>query len=188
MPKTLDQVTWPRHTERLSLRPATLADAAALWAWQRLPEVTEWLPAAPPDEAEFTRRYAERFHHTLIVEQDGRVVAQAKLESQDAWSQAEVEDGARNQQIEIGWSVDPRVQGRGFATEMAQELLRIAFDELGVHRVVAYCFADNVASRRVMDKIGLRHEATFIRDALHRSGRWVNGAGYAMLAEEWGAR
>ena len=55
---------------------------------------------------------------------------------------------------------------------------------LGVRRVEASCFAENLASRRVMEKIGMRLEGTFREESLHRSGRWLDGMSYAQLASE----
>jgi RimJ/RimL family protein N-acetyltransferase len=67
------------------------------------------------------------------------------------------------------------------------EVLRVCFDQLGLRRVVAGCFAGNVASWRLMERVGMRREQHSVRDALHRSGEWMDGYGYALLAEEWRA-
>ena len=48
----------------------------------------------------------------------------------------------------------------------------------------AHEFADNAASRRAMEKVGLRHEATFREESLHLSRGWIDGVTYAMLASE----
>lgn len=47
--------------------------------------------------------------------------------------------------------------------------------------MTAYCFADNAASARIMEKIGMRREAHFRTDSLHRSGRWLDSYVYAIL-------
>ena len=83
--------------------------------------------------------------------------------------------------------LDPRFTGRGFATEAVRELLRLCFEDLGVRRVVAYCFADNQASWRLMERLGMRRETHAVEESLHRSGRWLDSYGYALLAEEWSA-
>ena len=67
----------------------------------------------------------------------------------------------------------------------ARELLRICFEDLGLRRVRAACFADNEASWRLMEALGMRREQHSVRDSLHRSGRWLDGYTYALLAEEW---
>jgi ribosomal-protein-alanine N-acetyltransferase len=55
---------------------------------------------------------------------------------------------------EVGWLIDVPWQGRGLATEAGRACVEYAFGELDVERVVSICTAENVASRRVMEKLG----------------------------------
>lgn len=183
VPSELADLAWPRRTKRLSLRPARPEDAAELWTWYRLPEVTEWLSEHFPDADRFAEFYAGRCSHYLVGEMDGRLVANAKLDVTECWAQAEAPAGAR--QAEIGWALDPAVQGSGLGTELARELLAIGFDELSLHRVTAICFAENTASMRIMEKIGMRLEAHFVADSLHREEGWLDSLSYGLLASEW---
>jgi RimJ/RimL family protein N-acetyltransferase len=64
-------------------------------------------------------------------------------------------------------------------------LLRLCFEDLGLRRVTAQCFADNTASWRLMERVGMRRETHGVADSLHRSGAWLDGFGYALLADEW---
>ena len=75
VPPELTDLTWPRRTERLSLRPARPEDAPELWSWYRLPEVTQWLSENFTDEERFAEFYADRCSHYLVGEMDGRLVA-----------------------------------------------------------------------------------------------------------------
>ncbi|HEX8767440.1 MAG TPA: GNAT family protein, partial [Jatrophihabitans sp.] len=59
------------------------------------------------------------------------------------------------------------------------------FTDLGLRRVTANCFADNEASWRLMERVGMRRELYTVRESLHRSGEWLDGIGYALLADEW---
>lgn len=184
----LADLDWPRRTERLELRPARAEDAAAVWRWHRQPEVTEWLSRLATDQAAFTARFEARLDETVLVVLDSRIVGSAKLHVEDGWAQDEIAEQAHAQQCELGWVLDPTVQGKGLGTELAAELLAIAFDGLGVRRVVAYCFADNTASWKLMEKIGMRLEGHYRADSLHRSGRWMDSMAWALLAEEWQRR
>src|SRR6478752_3916363 len=175
MPQDLSAVPWPVRTERLTLRPGTTDDVDATWAFRRLPEVSEWLTHTSPD----------RLATTLVVEHDGAVVGDLMIRVEDLWSQAEVVDQARGRQAELGWVIAPEHAGRGYGTEAARELLRISFEDLGLHRVTALCFADNEASWRIMERIGMRREAHNVRESLHRTRGWLDGYGYALLADEW---
>jgi len=113
------------------------------------------------------------------------VVGDLMLLVEDAWAQAEVADRARGVQAELGWVIDPAHAGKGYATEAAGALLRVCFEDLGLRRVTAQCFADNVASWRLMEKLGMRRESHLVRESLHRSGAWLDGLAYAILREEW---
>jgi RimJ/RimL family protein N-acetyltransferase len=59
---------------------------------------------------------------------------------------------------ELGFIVHPAHQGQGYATEGGAALLRLAFEELGFHRVIGRMEARNEASARVMEKLGMRRE------------------------------
>jgi len=189
VPQDLSAVAWPVRTARLTIRPATADDAEATWRIRRIPEVSHWLTRTADDRERYTRNFADpdRLSKTLVIERDGVVVGDLMLLVEDAWAQTEVADRARGVQAELGWVVDPAHAGQGYATEAATALLRICFEGLGLRRVVAQCFADNVASWRLMEKLGMRRETHTVRESLHRSGEWLDGYAYAMLAEEWRA-
>jgi RimJ/RimL family protein N-acetyltransferase len=183
----LDRVRWPRHTERLTLRPMTRDDLDAVWRVRRQPACYEWLPAASVELEDLVELFDEpgRLERTLVIELDGAVVGDLMLRVEDGWAQREVADGAREAQAELGWVIDPAHGGRGLATEAVRELLRLCFSDLGLRRVVAGCFADNTASWRLMERLGMRRELHAVSESLHRSGEWLDGYGYAMLADEW---
>lgn len=189
MPQDLSAVPWPVATERLTIRPGTLADIEVTWQFRRLPEVGQWLTSASGDRADYAEKFAdpERLSRTLVIELDGVVIGDLYLVVQDAWSQSEVTDRARGVQAELGWVLAPSYAGHGYATEAVGELLRICFEELGLRRVIAQCFADNDASWRLMERLGMRREEYAVRDSLHRSGEWLDGMSYALLADEWHA-
>ncbi len=187
MPRTLDDVGWPLRTERLVIRRAVPGDAEAVWAYRRLDPVARYMTSLPGELEDYRARFAEpeRMATTLVVEHDGVVVGDLMVRIDDAWSQAEVAEQAAGQHAEIGWAFAPEHQGHGYATEGARELLRLCFDDLGLRRVEALCFADNTPSWRLMERIGMRRETYSVAESLHRSGVWMDGLGYAMLATEW---
>lgn len=188
-PDHLARAAWPRRTERLTIRRATAEDAEAVWEVRHHDSVQEWVMGGLTDRASYVAGFAghDRLRRLLVVERDGVVVGDLVVYVGDAWAQVEVAEQARDTQAELGWMVHPDHAGQGIATEAARELLRICFEDLGLRRVTAACFADNVASWRVMERIGMRRETATVADSLHRSGRWLDGYGYALLAEEWRA-
>jgi RimJ/RimL family protein N-acetyltransferase len=121
----------------------------------------------------------------LVVELNGAVIGDLMVKVGDAWAQTEVKEQAHQVQAELGWVLHPDHTGQGYATEAVSELLRLCFDELGLRRLTADCFAGNQASWRLMERVGMRREIHTLRESLHRSGEWLDGLGYALLADEW---
>ena len=202
MTDPLADVAWPLRTERLRLRRFTPADADVTWRYRRLPEVTEWISTAPQTPEAFRASATEswRMSITLVIELaesggqpsgDGAesatppVIGDLMLRIEDGWAQAEVAPRARGVQAEIGWVLDPAYGGRGYATEAVRAVIGLCFGPLGLRRVHAGCFADNEPSWRLMERIGMRREEHSRATALHRSGRWLDGMNYAILAEDW---
>ena len=187
MPRNIADLSWPKTTERLTLRPAEPRDALPTFAFRSRPEIAQWLTNLPQDPDAWQEGFGERASDTLIVEKDGGVIGDLYLHVQDPWSQAEVRDQAAGTVVEIGYVLDPAYAGQGYATEAVREELRICFEEIGVRRVIAQCFADNEPSWRLMERVGMRREQHTKQDSLHRNGEWLDGMMYALLAEEWRA-
>jgi len=188
--RTLPEIDWPVSTARLTLRPATPEDLRAVFAIRSLPEVGQWMPDLPTSYDAWLVAQGERraMGRIVAVLLDDVLIGHLYLHVEDAWGQAEVKDQAAGTQAEVGWAFDPAHQGNGYATEAVREALRLCFEELGVRRVVALAFADNAASRRLMERVGMRHEATLVQESLHRELGWLDGVSYALLAEEWLSR
>jgi RimJ/RimL family protein N-acetyltransferase len=182
-----DAITWPRRTERLVLRRASTGDVDRIGEIRAIAGVSDWLSTDASDRDRFDEyfRRPERMAMSIVVELDGTIIGDLMFKHEDAWAQAEVADDAKGVHAEIGWVLDPAHSGHGYATEAVDDLLRMGFEELGIRRIVAYCFADNEASWRLMERVGMRREMHTRSDSLHRSGRWLDGYGYAILADDW---
>jgi [ribosomal protein S5]-alanine N-acetyltransferase len=85
---------------------------------------------------------------------------------------------------ELGYELDPHYWGRGYATEAARAMLDFGFTELKLHRISAYCIAENSASSRVLERVGMRREGVQ-RQKEWMKGRWWDTYMYAMLRHEW---
>ena len=185
---TSPDVSWPQRTERLVLRPVREEDVDGLLAFRNKPDVYQWLLKREVDPDEFRdvwmKTLTDPRDYSSVAELDGVVICSASLYVSDAMGQGEGEPmvGA---EADIGYILDPAYAGNGYATEIAAALLRICFEDLGVHRVTAGCFADNLASRRVLEKVDMQLEQYGVRDSWHAELGWVDGCTYAILAEEW---
>jgi RimJ/RimL family protein N-acetyltransferase len=187
VPSRLADISWPVRTRRLLLRPAVAGDLEATWRIRRLDAVSQWMTSAPTTLEEYRTRFdtPDRLERTLVIERDGDIIGDLMLAIEDGWSQSEVAEQARSVQAELGWCLDPAHAGRGYATEAVEALIRLCFTDLGLRRVTANSFADNERSWRLMERLGMRREIATRRESLHRSGEWLDGVGYALLAEEW---
>lgn len=85
---------------------------------------------------------------------------------------------------EIGWTLHPQIWGSGYASEGARALLGYAFQQLQAHRVVAFCHAENLASIRVMERIGMMREGC-LRETIRLQERWYDELVYAILEREF---
>ena len=173
----------PVRTERLVLRLPEPRDAESLYSYYSDPEVMRHLLTPPLDrrqaEAEIRRRQAWTSDQgggtdvSLVVELDGQMVGDVIL----------MLKGPSYSQAEVGWVLDPRVAGRGIATEAARALIDLAFDHYGVHRVTAQLDARNHRSLAMCERLGMRREARKLRDYWSK-GEWTDSFEYAVLADE----
>ena len=140
--------TWPLHTERLTLRPYTSDDLAALHGLFGREDVCRYLNWEPMD-VDAARDLLERRVKQTRIEKQGDAILVAVVETASGRMIGELMlqlTDAPSRQGEIGWSLHPDAQGRGYATEAALELLRLGFEELGLHRIEAESDARNAAS------------------------------------------
>jgi RimJ/RimL family protein N-acetyltransferase len=191
----LSGLTWPRVTQRLALRPLTLDDVDAVLAFRSLPEVVVHLSHDVLDREQVRDRIAQRIERGrpgatepllgLAVEElrTGRVVGDVMLRIEPCHSIARTP--SPEWEGTIGYALHPEVQGRGLAAEAAAELLVIGFRDLGLRRITADAYADNIASNRVLRRIGMRLEATIRAKSLGKHGTWLDDNTWALLREEW---
>ena len=88
----------------------------------------------------------------------------------------------------IGWFLRKEYWGQRYALESGQALIRYSFDILGLHRVNALCNPENLASRRILERCGLRQEAWFRQKCRYIKGgitTWEDEVEYAVLSSEW---
>jgi len=176
---------------RVMLRPLVLSDFAA-WREVRTSN-TEWLtkwepqqivnqPDATRDRDAFAVRCSARqrerqlgtgFGFGIFV--DGVFCGEINLST--------VQRGPF-QSAYVGYWMDERQAGRGYMPEAVVVLARFAFEDLHLHRIQVSIIPRNKASRRVMDKLGLREEGTAER-YLEINGVWEDHVRYALTSEEW---
>ncbi len=88
---------------------------------------------------------------------------------------------------EIGYMLLPPYWGKGYGTGIAQQLIRMGFEELGLKKVIACCNANNLASEAVMKKCGMKREAIF-KAARYKGGEWQDELRYAITYKDWSGK
>lgn len=87
-------------------------------------------------------------------------------------------------QAEVGMTLAPEFQGKGYATEAMRALLDYLFVTLMKHRVFGSADPQNVSSIRLQQRVGMRKEGHMVK-SLWFGGEWVDDVIHAMLEEEW---
>jgi ribosomal-protein-alanine N-acetyltransferase len=169
------------ETERLILRPVDLQDVKDVLAYATDVEWARYLPVPQP----YTRRDAKEF-----------VAGQLLLDREKNPSWAIVLDGVvigginlrmdfDNHACELGYSVARKHWGKGLATEAARSVIDAAFQFLpDLNKIRAMADLRNVASQRVMEKVGMTREGVMRQNRLFR-GEHVDEVWYGLLRGEW---
>jgi RimJ/RimL family protein N-acetyltransferase len=182
------ELTGPLETERLLLRPVVASDLDAVFAYQSRPDVARYLYWGPRTRDE-VRAALELKVAARSIHERGDVLALGVTVPPSTWLIGDLIlelTSVEHRQAEIGYIIHPDHAGHGYATEAGREVLKIAFEDLRVHRVVGRLEARNTASARVLEKLGMRREAHLIENEFVKGG-WQSEAIYAILDREWGA-
>ena len=155
------------ETERLFLRRFTTADVDNLVELDGDPEVMRFINGGKPTSRDEVRndilprflQYYERFDGygfwAAIEKSTGEFVG---------WFHFRPDEKSGPHEPELGYRLRRSAWGKGFATEGSRALIRKGFTEFEVQRVFASTMTVNVASRRVMEKAGLKFVRTFFQD------------------------
>ncbi|RKR30203.1 GNAT family N-acetyltransferase [Arthrobacter oryzae] len=166
------------RTERLLLREYTANDFDAVHAFasdQRIAKFVEWGPNTTADTKTFletclvAQSDPNRANFTLAVTvPPGDPIGSVGLSL----------TGGRG---DLGYVIAPGLWGRGYATEAAESLLRFGMEELGLSEITATCRPGNVASARVLEKIGMSRNGLRKADKLIR-GQWQDSLVFSVSA------
>ena len=173
-------------TVRLILRKFTPDDFSAVHSYASRADNTVYMPWGPNGE-EHTREFirtaiAKAEEVPLAVRQFAVVLKETGCLIGGCTISAAGEKGS------LGWIISRDHWNRGYCTELGRALLDFGFGELGLHRIVAVCDAENAASYRVMEKIGMRREGLFLeaRPANKNSDKqYGDEYRYAILRDEY---
>ena len=147
------------QTERLVLRPFEHTDAPAFHAYMSDPDAMR-LTSMLPISLELAQEIVDRIvasqvgtaapptSFAIALQSGGPLIGNCRLGRDE--DEREVAD--------VAYFLNPRHWRQGYATEAVRALIDYGFERLGLRRVYAVCVPENVASRRVMEKVGMRAE------------------------------
>ncbi len=158
------------ETERLILRPINEEDISGVFEMRRDSDVMRYIrePVLSRREAEdwikliSSRWEKDRIGFCSVIEkQSGKFAGWCGL-----WRLKE------SGETEVGYAVAKEFWGKGYASESAEAFLEYGFNKLNLEKIVAVARPENIASRRVMEKIGMNYDYTgkfYDRDLVHYS-------------------
>ena len=178
---------WGLSTGRLHLRRLRPGDGAVLFAYRSEPRVRRFQSMCPGsvEEAElFVTQQQQTAFDTpetwcqvgIDLQEENKLIGDLGLYFRDEASR----------QVEMGFTISPAFQRRGFAREAMMAMLGYLFEDVGKHRVILKMDAENVAAIALATSLGFRKEAHFVKSYWDRD-HWADEVVCAMLRSEWGA-
>ncbi len=172
------------ETKQLTLRKIKVEDAEAMYQYASKDEVTKHVLWDSHRSIETTKQFVQvmidkyeegNFSWAITLKETKEFVGTIDF----------VTYNAAENIAEIGYALSDRHWGKGYVSEATKALLDFGFNELQLVRIQARCFADNIGSERVMQKVGMTYEGT-MRKAKFAKGKHHDIKMYAILREDVG--
>jgi len=175
------------ETERLILRKFKESDAETFFSYRTNPQVAlyqgeGWIDYKLEQAVEFVKEQMNFepgipntwFQIAIELKDTGNLIGDLAIHTlpQDT------------NQVEIGFTLNPMYQNKGFGIEVVKCLLGYIFNVLNKHRVIAITDVRNKPSIKLLEKIGMRKEGHFIKNAWNK-GEYTDEYLFALLKEEW---
>ncbi len=173
-------------TDRLILRPFERSDLDEVLSYYSLPEVQRYLDWKARDKMEAEAAFesmrkqkrltrpGEILTLGIVRKADGALIGHVSLR----WTDATAGQG------EIRFAIAPHFRRQGYCREAVTAMLDLAFDDYKLHRVFAVTAGDNLASAKLLKKLGMRLEAHYREHVLFQ-GEWDEELHFAVLSREW---
>lgn len=91
----------------------------------------------------------------------------------------------KKNQAELAYFIDEKFEGKGMMTEILKALLSVGFEQIQFHRIVARIHTDNIPSKRVLEKAGLKYEGTHFQDHTTYDNQKVDTYAYGIHVEDY---
>ena len=172
------------ETERLVLRKLKVSDYADMYEYSKMKEVTKYLLWKEHPDIRYTRDYiafiqsqyrAGNFYDWALIDRQSN-----KMIGTCGFARLDFE----NNSAEIGYVINPKFWGSGYATEAVKRVIEFGFENMNLHRIEARYIIGNEVSRRVMEKCGMTFEGIH-NSSLYVKGEYVSVGYCAIVAEDY---
>ncbi len=174
-------------TERLRITPFRVSDTPLFHAYRNEPETARYQSWSVP----YARKDADDFvlwakDATLDAFTGSCQFAIRLRESEQLIGDiAVLGDLTNGRQAMLGYTLAQRYQGNGYAFEACSAMLDHAFCKWEMHRIAADTDPRNIASKRLLERLGFRLEGHMLECYPDTDGSWLDSHIYAILSREW---
>lgn len=171
------------RTERLLIKILEIKDKEAFFQYRSMPEIYQyqsWRPKNIREIEEFINKNiavcmntANTWVQLAVCLKEGPMIGDIGIHFMDD-----------DYQVEMGYTLSPEYQGNGYAVEAVKGVINYTFSDLKKHRITASVDPDNIKSIRLLERIGFRKEAHFIK-SFRMDDLWYDDCIYAILEDEW---
>ncbi len=116
----------------------------------------------------------KNFHYAVFLQESNKLIGKLTFHP---WFMKDT--------YEIGWIFNKNYTNQGFCTEATKAMLDYGFKKLHLHRIVATCQPENIASKRICEKLNMRLEGHFKKCIYYKDGIWWDELFYSILEEEY---
>jgi RimJ/RimL family protein N-acetyltransferase len=177
---------YPIRTERLELRPHRLADVDDLLAFHSRPDVVRFIPWPVRDRAQTATALELKLGQGELTEPGQWLVLAVELrQTRTVIGEVLLKWVSDTDRLgELGFAFHSDFHGLGLAAEAATAMMRLGFEDLGLHRIEARCLVDNVSSARLLERLGMRWQGRFVHGVWFK-GEWADQLVYSVIEDEW---
>jgi len=172
------------ETKRLKLIELTHQHMNAVYEILSLDEVTRFYGTSPFTLQAEATRLIDMFHKNYLDKRGIRWGIKLKENQRIIGTVGLNVLNLKNKRAEVGYELHPALWRQGFAAEAVNEVLRFSFEQLGLYRIGALVYPENIASLSLLDKLGFRHEG-LLRGYMFQDEQFHDTFMLSLLKPEW---
>jgi RimJ/RimL family protein N-acetyltransferase len=173
------------ETERFFLRPVLEDDVDDIYQNVKDYDIARWLISVPhPYPEDGAIKYIRECHELMKKGLSYELPIKLKATQEMVGIMAVLKVDRKNRNAELGYWIAKKYWRKGFATEAGLRVLEFGFNVLNLERMYAKCIPENNASRRVMEKMGMKYEGTFRHEIL-KENKYFDMSYCGIIKEEW---